>query len=375
MFATQDQDNRRAGTRGLTRYNHGGLARRLRRAAVGAVCAAAVAVPLISAAGAQAATTAAPAYTPLSLVNGWTNYGFGVANAAAANINGIVHLKGGIKTSGLNPVPFTLPKADRPAARVYVPVDMCGGTNGRLDITPNGVATVEPEGANWNNASCFTSLDGVTFAKSATSFTPLTLQNGWASYGGGTASPAARNISGIVQLKGAMYTGGTDQMAFTLPVGDRPAVGVNVPVDLCNATNGSLVIYPSGTALVYSEGAWSDASCFTSLDGVSFAASATSFTPLTLQNGWTSYPGEASPAVRKISGIVHLEGAMENGTAPEAFTLPAGFRPAHDVYVKVELSDSTNGRLHITPSGSVTVEGNWAEAPGFTSLNGVSFAI
>ena len=63
MFASQDQDNRRAGARGLT--GNGGLARRLRRTAVGAVCAAAVALPVISAASAQAATT--PAYTPLTL--------------------------------------------------------------------------------------------------------------------------------------------------------------------------------------------------------------------------------------------------------------------------------------------------------------------
>ena len=274
MFTTQDQDNLRAGARGLTRNHNGGLARRLRRAAAGAVCAAAVAVPLISAAGAQAATTVTPTYTPLSLVNGWTNYGFGVANAAAANINGIVHLKGGIKTSGLNPVPFILPKADRPAARVYVPVDMCGGTNGRLDITPNGVATVEPEGANWNNASCFTSLDGATFAKSATSFTPLTLQNGWASYGEGTTSPAARKISGIVHLEGAMSNSTTpfDPAAFTLPAGFRPTHSVDVSVDTSDANRGHIEISPNGQVVVFAEGdVWSNAAFFTSLDGASFA--------------------------------------------------------------------------------------------------------
>src|SRR5215471_20707703 len=86
MFAAQDQDNRRAGARGLTRNHHGAMARRLRRAAAGAVCAAAVAFPLISAAGAQAATTTPPAYTPLTLVNGWTNYGSGSANAAVTSI-------------------------------------------------------------------------------------------------------------------------------------------------------------------------------------------------------------------------------------------------------------------------------------------------
>ena len=62
MFASQDRDNRRAGARGLTR-NPRGLARSLRRAAAGAVCAAAVALPLVSAAGAQAATPAPHALT------------------------------------------------------------------------------------------------------------------------------------------------------------------------------------------------------------------------------------------------------------------------------------------------------------------------
>ena len=44
MFALQDQDTPRAGARDLTR--NGALARRLRRTAAGAVCAAAVALPL-----------------------------------------------------------------------------------------------------------------------------------------------------------------------------------------------------------------------------------------------------------------------------------------------------------------------------------------
>src|SRR5215472_5957737 len=278
MFAAQDQDTRRAGARGLTR-NHGAIARRLRRAAAGALCAAAVAFPLISAAGAQAAATTPPTYTPLTLVNGWTNYGSGTANAAVASINGIVHLKGAIKTTGTNPVPFTLPAADRPAARVYVPVDMCGASNGRLEIMPGGKAFVEPEGHAWNNAQCLTSLDGVTFAKSATSFTPLALQNGWAYAGYSTASPAARNISGIVHLQGAISTTGTNPLVFTLPAGDAPATYTYVPVDMCDGTNGRLVIEPSGSVSVAAEGgAWSNASCFTSLDGVSFATSASSFT-------------------------------------------------------------------------------------------------
>src|SRR5215472_16635103 len=107
MFAPKDQDNRRAGRRGLTRDHHGALARGLRRAAAGAVCAAAVTIPFAGAAAAQAATTTA-AFTPLTLLNGWANYGNGTANAAVAKIDGIVHFRGGIKTSGTNSAPFTL---------------------------------------------------------------------------------------------------------------------------------------------------------------------------------------------------------------------------------------------------------------------------
>ena len=380
MFAPKYQDNGRAEVRGLARRHHGALTRGLRRAAAGAVCAAAVTLPLFGAAAAQAAPTTA-AFARLTLVHGWANYGNGTASAAVASINGIVHLKGGIKTSGTNPVPFTLPVADRPARNVYVPVALCGGDNGRLDITPSGVVNVETEGgANWSNAQCFTSLDGVSFARSASSFTPLTLHNGWVKYGFGTASPAARNISGIVHLEGAMQTKGTNQVAFTLPKGDRPTLRIFVPVDLCDATNGDLFIQPDGSVTVEAEGGdWSNAQCFTSLDGVSFAPSASSFARLTLQNSWTSTGlASASPAVRLISGIVHLEGDMyTNGINPVPFTLPASFRPAHNVVVKVALCGRDSGDLIIGPGGEATVQaggGNWTNAQCQTSLDGVWFA-
>jgi hypothetical protein len=381
MIARKYQDSRRARTRGLARHRYGTRARGLRRAAAGAVCAAAITLPLSGAALAAAAPTTTPGFTPLTLVNGWANYKYGSARAAVASINGIVHLKGGIKTRGTNPVPFTLPAGDRPAHNVYVPVDECTGDNGRLDIAPTGVVTVEAEeGASWSNAQCFTSLDGVSFAKSTSSFTPLTLKNGWVKYGSGTASPAARKIAGIVHLEGAMRTNGLNQVAFILPVGDRPTLRVFVPVDECGATNGDLFIQPDGSVTVEAEGGiWGNAQCFTSLDGVSFAPSAATFTPLNLQNGWTSSGlASARPAVRVISGIVQIEGDMySNGINPVPFTLPAGFRPAHNVAVKVALCGRDSGELIIGPGGQATVEaggGIWANAQCQTALDGVWFA-
>src|SRR5215831_1675698 len=92
-------------------------------------------------------------------------------------------------------------------------------------------------------------LYGAAVARAATTttatFTPLTLVNGWTGAGPSTASPAARNISGIVHLTGAMLTSGTNPVAFTLPSGDRPAHDLSVQVDLRHADNGRLHITPA----------------------------------------------------------------------------------------------------------------------------------
>ena len=349
--------------------------KRLSRIAAGTLCALGLMLPL-GLAGATAAQAAT--FTPLTLHNGWTNAPFSTSKAAVATISGIVHFKGAIATGGTNAVPFTLPVAFRPATGVYVKVDLCNATNGRLFIGHNGVVTVQAEGGTFSNAQCFTSLDGASFAKSATSFTPLTLHNGWTNAPFSTSNAAVRTISGIVHFKGAIATSGTNSVAFTLPVGFRPASSVYVPVDLCNATNGRLFIQHNGVVSVEAA-TFSNAQCFTSLDGVSFAKSASSFTALTLKNGWTGAPfGTSNAAVRTISGIVQLKGAIATaGTNPVAFTLPAGFRPATSVYVAVDLCDATNGRLFIQHNGVVTVEAEGAtfsNAQCFTSLDGASFA-
>ena len=135
--------------------------KRLRQMATGALCATAVILPLLGAGAAQA-TNRANALTQLTLKNGWTNAPFGTSNAAVRNINGVIHFKGAIATGGTNAVPFTLPLAFRPAAaNVYVPVDLCNATNGRLHIQHNGTVTVEA--GTFSNAQCFTSLDGASF--------------------------------------------------------------------------------------------------------------------------------------------------------------------------------------------------------------------
>jgi len=312
-------------------------------------------------------------------VNGWTGAPFGTAAPSVVITSGIVHFKGAI-AGGTSAVAFTLPAAFRPSKNVFIPVDLCNATNGRLDISPSGVTSVVAEGGTFSNAQCFTSLDGAWFAKSASSFTALTLQNGWTNAPFGTSKAEIRNIGGVVHFKGAIATGGTNSVPFTLPAAFRPSTNVWVPLDLCDATNGRLVIQPNGVTSVEAEGGtFSNAQCFTSLDGASFAKSGQFFTKLTIINGWINAPfGTSNAAAAVVGGVVRLKGAVASGTSGVMFTLPAGFRPAKAAYAKVDLCGATNGRVFIQPNGTVTVQQQsgdpFSNAQCFTSLDGASFA-
>ena len=323
----------------------------------------------------EGASFALSDFTPLTLQNGWTHQPYGTADAAFALIGGAVHLRGAI-AGGTSAVAFTLPIGFRPVTGLFVPVDLYNAAKGRLFIQPSGAVSVVAEGGTFSNAQSFTSLEGVSFALTADSFTALTLQNGWR--GAAYARPAAvTNDAGIIRLEGAIESG-TSGVAFTLPSGFRPATNVYVPVDLCSATKGRLYIQPSGVVTIHAEGSFSNAQCFTSLEGVSFALSTSSFTALTLQNGWTSAPfGTRAAAVTNDAGIIRFGGAIAGGTTSTIFTLPSGLRPATEVYVPVDLCNAANGRLHIQPSGVVTVlaEGLFSSAQCFTSLEGASFAL
>jgi hypothetical protein len=207
--------------------------------------------------------------------------------------------------------------------------------------------------------------------------TKLTLINGWK-----TSSlyvkPGASAVHGIVRLQGAIHTEGASKNPFLMPVQYRPAKVVYVPVDMCNAHNGRLVIYPSGSVDVDSAGDFDTAKCFVSLDGVTFASSADGFKNLSLKNGWSNYSSDtAAAAAHAIDGIVHLQGAIKTGGSDsEALTLPKALRPAKTVYAKADLCEAANGRIRVLPTGAVTVQAqsDFTSAQCFTSLDGISFA-
>jgi hypothetical protein len=341
---------------------------------VAATAAGAVALPQ---AAVGAVATPGVTFTNLTLINGWSSYSS--VSPAVAEISGVVYFRGAIFFSGgsTNNVAFVLPAAFRPSRYVDVPVDMDMATGGELNIAPNGVTQVISGGAN-SNATSFTSLDGTSFSRSTTSYTPLKLRPGWTEFDSLFRKAAVRDIGGIVHFAGEIKVGHNIPTAFTLPAGFRPGRNVNVLINVCTGSIGRLHITPKGVVTVQSaEGFWA-VKCGTSLDGATFALSSKSFTALKLRNGWKNAPsGTAKAGVRNVSGVVRFVGAIKTkGTKTELFVLPQKFRPSGDVYIPVDLCEGAKGRLDIQPDGVVKVEAasSFSQAQCQTSLDGAWFA-
>jgi hypothetical protein len=210
-------------------------------------------------------------FKKLNPINGWGNYGQKTgAPKAAKDGNGIVHLEGAI-AGGASSTAFVVGGKLTPPSDTYVPIDLCAAANGRLFFDPgDGAVNIHTEGP-FNEATCFTSLEGATYpVNDKLNFKPLTLVNGWGPYGGANTPGVAKDSNGVVHLEGAIDTGGANHLAFTLPSKFRPPKILYVNVDLTNANKGRLEINPDGTVNVFSETSFSFAQGFTSLEGVSY---------------------------------------------------------------------------------------------------------
>lgn len=67
------------------------------------------------------------------------------------------------------------------------------------------------------------------------------------------------------------------------------------------------------------------------------------------QNSWVDYGAEyGETRIRKINGIVHIEGIVKNGSAVNAdvFYLPVGWRPRQNI-IMAGLANNLFGRLQI----------------------------
>ena len=324
-------------------------------------------------AGSRTATT----FFPLTLQTGWTNGALADNFAGYAVFDSTVHLRGAIAAPANSnlALAFVLPANATPPVNVYVPVTLCDAGKGRLLIETNGRVSVAVEGGDWAKAQCMVSLEGVSFTRSSFGVPALTLQNGWTTTIYGTRPPAARVSAGVVRLEGAM-SGGISSSAFQLSAALRPAKDVYLPVDLCSGKKGRLLIQSTGEASVYSEASFSDAQCFTSLEGVTYVLAQQSALPLL--NGWSVYPGSRAPSATNVGGIIRLQGAVGSGTSGDILQLPNAMRPSTLVYMEVDLCNAAKGRLMVTLDGRVSVSavpGNFSAAQCFTSLEGAWFGI
>lgn len=297
-------------------------------------------------------------------------------NNADATLHGRAHLLLGRATASWGPNPAT----DVFFAEQGIPNTPHAESYGESvasigDWNDDGLPDIVVGSPGIDNTGAVFSLDGVAFVYLGDGTASMPLVNGWGGAPFATRSATAVVRNGIVTLKGAV-SNGTADLLFTLPVGLRPETITYVAVDLCNAVPGRLVIQPSGTVTIQSATDFAAAQCFISLEGAKFALSATGFTPIALVNGWTGSPfGTSPPAAALIDGVVHLKGAIGNGTEGFAFTLPPAMRPEADVYIPIGLCNTAKGRLLIQSNGAVTVISlnSFAEAQCFTSLDGISF--
>jgi hypothetical protein len=322
-------------------------------------------------------STTAGTFTPFSAINGWTSQAHGSADLGAKNVSGVVHLTGGIKTTGTNITAFNLPIVMRPAASVFLPVALCGGAKGRVTISPSGDGTIQAEGGAWSSAQCLVSLDGLTYP--LTDATLLTLDSGWARHGDATARPQVSLTQNIVRFKGAMKTTGTDGLAFRLPRGLAPPATTYLNVSLCDGKKGRLTIGTDGNGFVSSVDGFDAAQCMTSLDGVEYVFSTAGYFPMPLINGWSNYGTRNAALVRTNSDTVHLAGAIKaGGTNPTPFIVSDFLRPSANVYLPVDLCGGRKGYLLVAANGTVTVgvngAGTWSDVQCFVSLDGLSYS-
>jgi hypothetical protein len=319
------------------------------------------------------------AWPPVTLDNAWEGAPYQTNVISTAKNGAGVTLRGAI-WHGSTSAPFVLPNGYRPNARVYLPVVMTGGTIGRAIIESTGTVKLETEGGGFtSDATNFTSFDGVSFANDAVGATNLTPLNPWTVTPYATRAPAVKIVDGFVRFQGAIRTFGTSSNVFVLPVGFRPSVNVYVPVTLCNAAKGRLDIYPDGNVYVEAEKNFSDATCFTSLEGAAFPLNESAdATQAILESGWVHRAyGTGAVRFRNNRGVVRFQGGASSGTSTKLFTLPPAYRPATNVYVNVDLYGGKRGRILIMPTGSVYLDPSYylSTAAQFISFEGASFGL
>jgi hypothetical protein len=362
-----------------------------RRAVLAVAAAAATALTLLAAApgGASAATGPATTGVPwhtLTLLNHWHSEQkfLNTGDPAWAVRDGVVYLRGVMAqspASGTASGTFAvLPKAARPARKLYLSVD-ADGVYGDLIIFPGGVMNVSSPAP--LEAKSFTSLDGISFPLAPTTGHALTMLNGWkAGNHFGTGVPSFWKENGVVHLLGSLVhptsSGFSSDVFAVLPAGARPARVVYIDTYGHGGGIGAIQIATNGAMRVLI----TQGENFTSLAAISFPAAPTTGHKLTLINGWVSSQsqyGTGDPAYWVSNGIVHLLGSLKqpSGTNGQFAVLPPAARPTHFLYIPIYTNNATFGWVGISSAGQISVANFNGNTPSqlFTSLATISYPV
>jgi hypothetical protein len=358
---------------------------RLPAAALAAAALLAAGTAVASAATASPQAPARPAaqakvtWHRLTLLHGWVKSRspkFDVANPDYALYKGIVYLDGDLKQPAGTKYEFArLPKAERPAHTLYIPVLTGAGAGeaGTLVIKPNGDMQ-----ALHGAARTLTSIASVSFpaAHSGLTWHRLPAGNGWSDApidGAGRASYAVRG--GVVYLAGSLHHGSTSTVG-TLPAAARPSVNLYLADYTAKGNIGDILITPAGAVSVY--GVLD--STQTSLDGLSYPAAKAKFSwhPIPLTGTWESSNsvwGSGNPSYAVVGPIVYLSGSMQDtsaGTGLFAF-MPKASQPAHNVTKLVYAFGGTSGGMTIAQNLGLIGSNPASLAEEYTSFAGFSY--
>jgi len=370
--------------------------RRARPVLLAAAAAAASALTLLAAGpgAASAATDRAASAQPtvagvpwhkLTLLNHWRSDQkfFNSGDPAWAIHDGVVYLRGvmdqsprGFSASNTFAV---LPKAARPARKLYLTVD-ADGVYGDLVIYPTGVMDVSSAAP--LEAKSFTSLDGISFPASPTTGHTLTLLNGWQSgQQFGTGNPAFWQKNGVVYLLGSLRapSGFSSKNFAVLPPGAHPARVLYINTEGYGGAPERITIGTNGAMTVLS----SQGDNFTSLAAISFPAAPTTGHKLTLINGWQSSQsqyGTGDPGYWVSNGIVHLVGSLNQNPSDfdaQFAVLPTAARPAHELVLPTYTNEGAFGYVIILPAGQIYVLnlGSDTSAKLYTSLANIAYPV
>ena len=319
------------------------------------------------------ASVTLPTYDPLTLQNGWVNYGGGYTDVAISKSSaGVVFLKGLIKSgnTAAGTVLTTLPPGYRPSGRLIF-AQATNGDNLRIDVAANGQVMIYNPVA---GSAGWTNLTGIKFvAAGEVTMTNATLANGWTNYPSGYA-PLQYGLDsmGRVHWQGLVNSGNIGQgvALASIPAALAPEAYLHVPVFHGSRGLSEMGISSDGLLNKIALSGWIPPNVMYQPGG-----NDSKWINASLQNGWVHYSSDFSrPAYLKDKdGVVMLHGLIRaggiaNGTV--IMTLPPGYRPA-ETQIHAITTLTAYGRVDVLPNGNVVVREYVSN--GWASLDSIAF--